>query len=90
MSINDFRLYGSNKKAQGSINLSEDPPVEEEVAASVEPEEEAPELEDLPVPTSASRKSDIAHFLTTTEGFDPDDLVGMTKAELLELVPDQE
>lgn len=92
MSINDFRLYGSNKKAEGSLDLSAE--VEEtEVVAAIEEQEEssseviAEEAPSLVVPTSASKKAEIKEYLTYEHGIDPDDL-DLTKAELLSLVED--
>lgn len=79
MSINDFRLYGG--KAQGVIDVSAPP--DEEVVEEVEPqveEETAPAA-----PTSANLKAEIYDYLLS-QGYEQVDLIGLTKAELLELV----
>lgn len=67
---------GGVKKAQGVIDVSAPP--NEEVVEEVEPQ-----VED--VPTSANLKQEIFDYLVA-RGEDPNDLDGMTKAELLELV----
>lgn len=61
---------GGVKKAQGSIDLS----ATQEMAAVEED-----------VPTSSNLKAEIYDYLVA-RGEDPDDLDGLTKAELLELV----
>lgn len=93
MSINDFRLYGSNKKAGGSLDLSAEVEETEVVAAIEEQEESSAEViaeeatAEVVVPTSASKKAEIKDYLMYEHGIDPDDL-DLTKAELLALVED--
>jgi hypothetical protein len=76
VSINDWRLYGRDKKAQGSIDVS----------APKAPVEEPVSDDTVPIPTVTSRKAEIFQFLTDTQGIDPEDLDGLTKSELLELL----
>lgn len=84
MSINDFRLYGS-KKASKVIDVSapaEEPEIlDEEVVEEVVEEVEA----DVTTPSSADKKAVIYDYLLS-QGHDEEDLDGLTKAELLELV----
>jgi len=88
-SINDYWL-AKMRATQASGGAPEEAPVEIEVAldeAAVLEEAEAPvEGDTVPVPTLASRKAEIAQFLTDTQGIDPADLDGLTKSELLDLL----
>lgn len=66
---------------------------EEALLAPDEDEEVAEDLEEEPVeessyevPTSEQTKAQISEWLTNTHGVDPDDLKGLNKAELLDLV----
>ena len=81
MSINDWRLYGG-KKAQGVVDVSAPEPeiLDEEVVEDVEEV-----VEEVVAPTSSDKKAEIYDYLLS-QGYDEDELDGLTKAELLELV----
>lgn len=84
MSINDWRLYGS-KKAQAVIDVSAPPNEEVVEEVKADAEDVDPQVEEVVVPTSASKKAVIRDYLLN-QGHDESELGGLTKAELLSLV----